>query len=544
MKKVKLLLISLFLLVSNSLVVGGEGIKNVILLIPDGVSLPVVSAARWLQWYQEPEKPHLNIDAYLCGTIFTHSSNAPIGDSAPTMSCYMTGYPSRAGYISTRPVPDKENDIFPNDPTRARQPVITLLEAARLVRKKATGLVFTCEFPHATPAACAAHSYNRSKYEWIVPQMVHNDLDVVIGGGASLLTAEWEEYLRGQGKEVLLNDLEGFRNHRGNGLWALFGDMDMAYEIDRDAKKQPSLAEMTGKAIEELAMKGEGFFLMVEGSKTDWAAHANDAAALLRDMLAFDDACGVALDFARRDGETLVIVVPDHGNSGFSIGSNRCGNYTTLTKGEIWGPLTQLKTSVEGLIGILKQTDAGELKAVARELTGIELSDSEYEQLLQCSDYDRSSLSNEERMKGSELTQIISAIIRDHHCIGFTTRGHTGEEVFLAVYDPRGSRFTGFHTNVELHHYMREALGLDSLDVLTDACFAKYSDVFEGYACRIVPEVPRLTVKKRRKVLEISPNTNIVLLNGKEVRLSTVVVYDDEEQMFYLPRSLRQLLEP
>ena len=64
-------------------------VKNVILLIPDGTSLATVSMARWLQWYTNPDKPKLNIDPYLCGTVRTHSSNAPIGDSAPTTSCYM-----------------------------------------------------------------------------------------------------------------------------------------------------------------------------------------------------------------------------------------------------------------------------------------------------------------------------------------------------------------------------------------------------------------------------------------------------------------------
>ena len=76
-------------------------VKNVILLIPDGTSLATVSMARWLQWYTNPDKPNLNLDPYLCGTVRTHSSNAPIGDSAPPTSSYMTGNPSRTGDVST-----------------------------------------------------------------------------------------------------------------------------------------------------------------------------------------------------------------------------------------------------------------------------------------------------------------------------------------------------------------------------------------------------------------------------------------------------------
>jgi alkaline phosphatase len=543
MKKMNILFVLLFL-IGSSLAAQSTAVKNVIVLIPDGTSLPVVSAARWYQRYRQPDQTHLKLDPYLCGTILTYSSNAPIGDSAPTTSCYMTGYPSRAGWVATYPTADPDNDIVPVDPNRAYQPLMTVLEASRIVHDKATGLVFTCEFPHATPADCSAHSYSRSRYNWIAPQMVHNRLDVVIGGGVSLLTPDLQTYLKTEGYGVMLNNIDGFRSYEGDKMWALFADKDMSYDIDRDPVQQPSLAEMTGKAIEKLSKNENGFFLMVEGSKIDWAAHANDPIALMTDMLAFDEACGVAFDFAERDGETLVIVAPDHGNSGFSIGSVRCKSYSTMTKDQLWGPVMHFKTSNEGLIDILKSTDAAQLKAVTYDLTGIELSDDEYRQLLQCSDYNRSSLSDEERMKGSKLTQIVSEIIQSHLCFGFTTFGHTGEEVFLAVYDPRGTQLTGHHTNIELNHYMRKALGVENLEALTDTYFAQHKDVFDGYAFAITTknEVPVLEVKNKKNRLEIRPNTNVVLLNGKEVKLSSLVIYVDKNETFYLPQHLRELL--
>ena len=177
-------------------------VKNLIVLIPDGTSLATISTARWYQWYMNPDMPKLAIDPYICGTVRTHSSNAPIGDSAPTTSCYMTGHPSRTGYVATYPPHDPGNDIYPMDPKRAYQPMTTLLEAMKLVQHKATGLVFTCEFTHATPADCSAHSYSRKRYEWIAPQMVHNDIDVVIGGGTSLLDEAGEAYLKANGYNV------------------------------------------------------------------------------------------------------------------------------------------------------------------------------------------------------------------------------------------------------------------------------------------------------------------------------------------------------
>ena len=159
-----LLLLAIIIMPANAMEKENvKPVKNVILLIPDGTSLATISIARWLQWYQDPSKPKLNIDPYLCGTVRTHSSNAPIGDSAPTTSCYMTGQPSRTGYVSTYPENDGDNDIYPTDPARAFQPLTTVLEAGKMLQGKATGLVFTCEFPQATPADCSAHSYNRGK---------------------------------------------------------------------------------------------------------------------------------------------------------------------------------------------------------------------------------------------------------------------------------------------------------------------------------------------------------------------------------------------
>ena len=274
-------------------------VKNVILLIPDGTSLATISMARWLQWYQDPNKPKLNIDPYLCGTVRTHSSNAPIGDSAPTTSCYMTGQPSRTGYVSTYPESDPENDIYPTDPSRAFQPLTTVLEAGKILKGKATGLVFTCEFPHATPADCSAHSYNRGKYEWIAPQMAHNDLNVVIGGGAGLITKEMEDYLLANGYSLYKNDLKGMRADTNEKMWALYGDREMNYDLDRDPNEQPSIEEMTREALERLSKDPDGFFLMVEGSKVDWAAHSNDPVGMATEFLAFDRACGVALEFER-----------------------------------------------------------------------------------------------------------------------------------------------------------------------------------------------------------------------------------------------------
>ena len=544
MKKINLLFVTL--LVTACLFAQESKVKNVILMIPDGASLSVVSAARWYQRYNNPDLQNLNIDPYICGTVLTYSSNAPIGDSAPTTSCFMTGVPSRAGWVSTYPTADPKNDIVPLDPSMAYQPLMTVLEAAKITQGKATGLVVVCEFPHATPADCAAHSYNRSKYEWIAPQMVHNNLDVMIGGGTKLISEESIKYLKNEGYGVYLDDINGFRNHAGDKMWSLFADKDMSYDLDRNPEEEPSLAEMTAKAIEKLSKNQNGFFLMVEGSKIDWGAHANDPVAMITDMLAFDKACGVALDFAKKDGETVVVILPDHGNSGFSIGSSKCSSYSTLTKDDLFKNISQYKSTGNGLVKKLQKTDGSNIKQIFVENVGIDLSDEELNSILKCEDYSKSELSDDERMKGTRLSKVVAGILDSRTCFGFTTTGHTGEEVFLAVYDPTNNRPTGHITNIDINNYLHSSLGVkQSLPSLTSEYFAKHTEVFNGLQFSVNQtdkNNPVLEVKNNKNKLEIRPNTNIVLLNGKEIKLNSVVIFVDRNETFYLPQSLKNLL--
>jgi alkaline phosphatase len=286
---------------------------------------------------------------------------------------------------------------------------------------------------------------------------------------------------------------------------------------------------------------------MVEGSKVDWAAHSNDAAGIISEMLAFDKACGVAFDFAQKNGETVVVVLPDHGNSGFSIGSKKCSNYGTLTKDELFEPIARIKTSRGALVSKIQNTEPDGVKNLFSESTGISLTDNEYKQLMQSEDYKKSTFPDTERVKGSKLERIVAKIIDDHHCFGFTTGGHTGEEVFLAVYDPTPNRLTGHHTNIEINHYLRRSLGLEenALETVTGEYFAKHTDVFAGYQCTIKNEgsLPVLEVKYKKNKLEIPACANTIKQNGKDLKLNSVVVYVDKNNTFYLPQSLAALLK-
>lgn len=565
MRKSLLLAASLLLLAPTGRAAAptGKPVKNVILMISDGTSLSTVSLARWMQAYMHPGQARLHLDPYLCGTVRTSCSNAPIGDSAPTTSCYVSGQPSISGFVSTYPYSCGEADLYPIDTARAYQPTLTLLEAARLERGASTGLVFTCEFPHATPADCSAHSYNRSKYEWIVPQMVHNRLDVVIGGGASLLKAEEEAYLRGEGWAVHRNDLAAMRADTASRMWSLYADYDMSYELDRDTAQQPSLAEMTTTALGKLSRNPRGFFLMVEGSKVDWAAHANDPAALYSDFLAFDKAVGAALDFARKNGETAVIVTSDHGNSGISIGRESCPDYSRISKQRLFDQLARYRLSADGFAAKLNASPRSEVQQIFQEYAGFELTDSELQALDNCADYKQSPIPADQRKPSAEaslysnsLSGLMAQVITARTCIGFTTSGHTGEDVFLACYHPAGTRPEGMVTNVELNHYLASLFGWQPgfLSEMSDRHYAPHTRVFRGYDCTVLPAGkgeagPTLVVKnpkKKNRTLTLPAYTNVIEVGDRKKssrQLDTPVVYVDRNNTFYVPAALAKELE-
>jgi len=518
-------------------------VKNIILLIPDGTSLATVSAARWYQWLLNPELPALYIDPYICGTVRTNSSNAPIGDSAPTTSTYMTGELSRTGFIAMYPPSDGDNDIFTMDSTKAYQPMVTVLEAARLLYGKSTGMVVTCEFPHATPADCSSHDYSRAHYRNIAEQMVHNQVDVMIAGGNKYLTADQRAYLAQSGYTVQSDDLKNLRAFNGKKIWSLFGSVEMPFDLDRDTTMVPALSEMTDKAINVLNQNRKGFFLMVEGSKVDWAAHANDPIGMMTEFLAFDRACKVALDFAKKDGNTAVIILPDHGNSGISIGTNRLPGYDKLTKDQLFKSVLPIRKTAAGLADILNETDYSVRKDLFKKYTGLTLTDAEKLLLDSTSDYAKSPVPLAQRRRKGTLSYAVAKIVTAHSSFGFTTNGHTGEEVFLANYHPQGDIFKGVHFGFEVNDYLCSLYKLtNKLPQLTEQYFAKHTEVFKGLDYQLnttaADSTAELKVVSGIKTLKLRQNSNIAVLNGKEVQLPTVVVYVDKNRTFYLPAYL------
>ncbi len=527
----------------NSRAVGE--VRNVIVMIPDGTSTSVVAASRWFQIYGGGAR-QLNLDPWFCGFVSSFSPNSPIPDSAAAMSGYMTGMPTSSGFISIYPAPDPAQDFIEVDHTLAYQPLATLMEAARHTRGMATGVVATTHFCHATPAACTSHHYDRGNYAALARQMAASDLDLVIAGGGKHLPEDARKLLEQKGA-TLAETIEDFRAFEGDGpLWALLAPGQMEYEIDRDEAEQPSLAEMTRRAIEILSQDKKGFFLMVEGSRVDMAAHANDPATILHEFLAFDRAFGEALRFAREEGHTAIVVMPDHGTSAFTFGNRNYHGYTTKGLESLCGVVAKYRCSAERLEQALQQAAPERIREIVKQQTDLDLTDAELNRILRAKGIkvdDYMEVSNSEN-----LYSAISSILTARTPFGFVSGNHTGEDVFLAAYHPKGNQPAGRNTNSEINGYIAALMGLgrNDLEALTGELYVPHTELAAGYEALILETgapTPVLLLQKGDHKVLVPAFGDEAQVDGKEVNLGSVTVYIDRNKTFYLPRGLKAYLK-
>ena len=277
---------------------------NIILLIGDGMGVGHVTAAKI-----ELETLHME-RLTAGGLVTTFASNRLVTDSAASGTAFATGHKSYNGAISVSP---------------DHEPLKTVLEYAE-ERGMATGLVVTCSITHATPAVFAAHVDSRQKDKEIARQIVSSGVDVLFGGGWSFFLPNTEP---GGARTDDLNLLDELRERMPVALsvdeFRGLPDTDAAAALfypghpPTVADREPSLAELTDRALEILSRDSDGFFVMIEGSQIDWAGHENDHGWMMDEMADFDEAVGVVMDFAETDGRTLVIVTADHETGAYSV---------------------------------------------------------------------------------------------------------------------------------------------------------------------------------------------------------------------------------
>ncbi len=512
--------------------------KNLIVMIPDGTSTSLLPVTRWYKFTQDSTQNYLHLDSLIVGMVRSHHSNAAVAASPAAMSAYMTGYLHTSSNISVYPKASSQ-DMFYVDSTRKYQPLVTVFEAAKL-NKKAIGTVTTVSFCHATPAATMSHSSSRNDISEIAYQMASQDMDIVVGSGTSYIDEHLQNILKEKNIALYQNDIEGFRAHKEGKMWALWKTEEMDYDMDRDPSVQPSLTEVSLKALDILSKNKDGFCLLIEGGLVDYAAHANDPIALVREFKAFDEAVAAVVEWARKDGNTTVVIMPDHGTSMINY-PNQSYTKKYITKADsIFLNLAQAQVSYNKMAEILAQTPKDKIRSVFKEKSGIDLKQEQYEQII--ANLDVVVEDYTEVYKSQNLQSIIAQIYLSATNISFASTTHTVEDVFLAAYHPKGYVPTGIIRNIDLSRYMCEVLGFPkSLDEYTDENFVKHTLLFEGAEFEIEnPDsiVPILKVKKDGKALKAEAYSSYVEIDGQRVELALPVVYIAATKSFYLPKNL------
>lgn len=515
--------------------------KNVIFMVVDGCSNGALTLSRWYKEYTQNTQEGLSFDPYICGQMRSCHINAPIAGSAGAMTTLMTGELVRKNNICVYPAPKPgtapDADMYPADSSLALRPLATLAEAARCELGKSIGIVVTTYFCHATPAAVAAHAYSRNEYSSIAAQLA-SSADVVFGGGVKYLTPKAKSILDVRGIPYIENDVQAFRNWDGDRLWACLSRSGMGYDMDH-GPETPSLAEMTSKAIRALSRNRKGFFLMVEGSAVDFAAHAHDPAGIVSEVLSFEKAVRVALDFARRDGNTVVVVTADHGTSGVVLGDADYSAYSKHNIATALGGLPDIKVSTKFLTDRLADVRPEDMKDTVLKYSGIQMTPEE-ERSLQ----DACGKIEDDYMEVTHTQNVQSALgaiysARTH--VGYSSGNHSGEDVFYAVYTPRGARPEGFVTNVRLSQAICGFLGLKKpLRSYTEDYFAPASEVAGEFTIRSDawddPAI-ELPLSGGRTAL-LSASSSIAKVGDRTVQLRTPVVRVSRSKEFYVPRDL------
>lgn len=316
--------------------------KNIIFLIGDGMGVTQVFSGL------TANKGNLYLNNFKhVGFSLTQSADNFITDSAAGGTALSTGKRTYNGAIAV--------DVN-------KKPLKTILEAAE-DDGLATGLVSTSTITHATPASFIAHQPQRSMYEDIAADFLKTDIDVFIGGGKAHFTQRKDgrnlvEELKEKGYRYE-EDINVIKKVKKGKLAALVEDGDAG----RMEHRGDMLPIATKTAIDILSKNKKGFFLMVEGSQIDWGGHAGSTIYIVEDMLDFDKVIGKALEFAAKDGETLLVVTADHETGGMAItgGSMESGvvkgAYPTSSHTAVMVPVFAYGPGAEEFIGIMDNTD-------------------------------------------------------------------------------------------------------------------------------------------------------------------------------------------
>ncbi|MBK9212494.1 MAG: alkaline phosphatase [Saprospiraceae bacterium] len=427
--------------------------KNIIFMVSDGMSTGTLNMAdlylqrqfgqgsNWLNLYRN--------NLVTRGLMDMASASSIVTDSSAASSSWGCGQRVKNGVLNV--------DANGNELT-------TIWQKFKNGGKKA-GCVTSVPVTHATPAGFCISATSRNTQEEIAQKYLVMGMDLLLGGGDKFFNPEkrsdkqdmYKKY-HNAGYQIVKNRTELSGSVSGKPLLGTFGDDALPYWLDHKTDTElensvPTLAAMTAVAIDHLKGSKEGFVLQIEGGKVDWAAHANDIGGLLFDQLAFDEAIKVAIDFAAKDKETLVIICTDHGNAnpGLIYGSQVNENFDNLHKFQ--------KTNDWILQSILPTHTTADIQQRIFNANGFEISTEEAQKLLGFYtglQAEEAGLYNYKNLPFSALADIQ----KKRTSVGWISMNHSGDFVEIAMYGPGSHLHKPFIKNTELHTLMLKACGV------------------------------------------------------------------------------------
>jgi alkaline phosphatase len=400
------------------------------------------------------------------GLVSTHANNRLITCSAAAGTAFATGYKTNINHISTD--------------TSGRIPYKSIATICKEIDMK-VGIISSVSIDHATPAVFYANQPTRNNYFEIGVELANSNFDFFGGGGfkspKGLIngdSVDVYDLVSEKGFKVV-NSYNGLINldPGSKKVFAYHPDLlesgAMPYAIDMP--DVPTLADFTTKAI-ELLDNENGFFIMVEGGKIDWACHKNDAATSIAETLAFDDAVQAAIEFYNKHpGQTLILVTADHETGGLALGADKTGyniNYKWLRHQKISfdrfnEELFNFRNSLSGnynkdLDNLLALVDRNFGLGSSIPLTGEEKS-----KIWFAFEKSTQETGQANKLYGDfpPVTETLIKLISEKAGVGWTTYKHTGINIPIYAIGPGSELYSGVIDNTDIQGIMMKQLGVE-----------------------------------------------------------------------------------
>lgn len=444
--------------------------KNIIIMFADGSTSSQYEFGRYSSELLR-QKPFAVTDVVMAKGHYqlmkSESADYYVTDSAAAASAMSTGHKANNGAISVTP--------------DGKSPQ-TIMQFAKDQGKR-IGLLSTAPIYDASPAAFSVHAKSRRDSELIVNQYLELAPDVLMGGGSNyFLPSSLPGGKRQDGKNVIeALQAKGYQYINAPGqlskinsskLLGLFADEDLDYEIDRNEQETPNLSQMVRAALQVLNQeskksKNKGFILFAENENTDSAGHQNDVAALMRDLWAFDDAVKVALEFQKKNPDTLVIVTGDHETGGFAPTYGRKNLEPAGKANYLNVNLEQLQQIEAYKISLKEFSD--KFKAKAKQVTSAAELNAYLNTLLQDNfpglvlddDFREKILTQSQLGPNSNYlpANILGLAIARQTGFYWASSGHTPTPITVAAIGPGAEIFKGFDDNTAFAVKLRRLIG-------------------------------------------------------------------------------------